>query len=115
MVCDCYSFQETKDAQLYALKCKEQEEQLFRMAAQQASNIPPGFNGQPAPKQNNHKPTWHLVIEDMLARDGVGRKRYNTPLQPFNGRDSLQDAYEEALDLCVYLKNAIEERNAGKA
>lgn len=65
---------------------------------------------QPAPKQNNHKPTWHLVIEDMLARDGVGRKRYNTPLQPFNGRDSLQDAYEEALDLCVYLKNAIEER-----
>jgi hypothetical protein len=27
-------------------------------------------------------------------------------LQPFNGRDSLLDAYEEALDLTVYLKNA---------
>lgn len=87
-MCDCYSYEEKKDAQL-----------------------PAGFNGQPAPKQNNHKPTWHLVIQDMLERDGVGRRRYNTPLQPYNGRDSLQDAYEEALDLCVYLKNAIEERN----
>lgn len=95
---------------------KKEEEYLEKlMAAQSTSNIPPGFNGQPSPKPNNNKPTWHLVIEDMLARDNVGRKKYNTPLHPHNGRDSLQDAYEEALDLCVYLKNAIEERNAGKA
>lgn len=87
-MCDCYSYQETKDAQ-----------------------IPPGFDGQPSPKPNRHKPSWHLVIADMLARDNFGRSKYNTPLQPNNGRDSLQDAYEEALDLCVYLKNAIEERN----
>lgn len=73
--------------------------------------IPKGFDGQPTPKPNERKPTWHLVIQDMLERDGVGRRKYNTPLQPYNGRDSLQDAYEEALDLCVYLKNAIEEQN----
>jgi len=29
-----------------------------------------------------------------------------------NGRDALQDAYEEALDLACYLKQAIEERKA---
>lgn len=54
--------------------------------------------------------TWHLVIADMQDRDSVGRQKYGTPLQPCNGRDSLVDAYQEALDLVVYLRNEIEER-----
>jgi hypothetical protein len=54
--------------------------------------------------------TWELVIEDMRDRDRVGRAKYGTPLQPCNGRDSLVDAYQEALDLVVYLRNEIEER-----
>ena len=41
----------------------------------------------------------------------MGIRKYGTPLQPDNGRDSLQDAYEEALDLCVYLKNEIRLRD----
>jgi hypothetical protein len=49
----------------------------------------------------------------MRARDHAGRKKYGTPLQPRNGRDSLVDAYQEALDLVVYLRNAIEERRLG--
>jgi hypothetical protein len=65
---------------------------------------------QPAPKPNDRPPVWPLVIADMQARDKLGRERYNVPLQPFNGRDALRDAYEEALDLCVYLRQAIEER-----
>lgn len=47
----------------------------------------------------------------MKNRDQMGRKKYGTPLQPNNGRDALQDAYEEALDLAVYLRQAIYERN----
>jgi hypothetical protein len=35
----------------------------------------------------------------------VGRQRYGTFLYPDNGRDSLVDAYQEALDLPVYLGN----------
>ncbi len=62
------------------------------------------------PKTNNRAAIWPLVIADMQARDAVGRERYGTPLQPFNGRDALMDAYEEALDLCAYLRQAIEER-----
>lgn len=65
---------------------------------------------QPVPKNNDNPPTWELVVEDMIKRDMAGRGKYGTPLQPFNGRNSLQDAYEEALDLAVYLKNAILEQ-----
>ncbi len=66
---------------------------------------------QPAPIRNDSTPIWELVIADMKARDQTGRERYGTPLQAGNGRDALQDAYEEALDLAVYLRQAIEERN----
>jgi hypothetical protein len=52
------------------------------------------------------------VIADMHERDQVGRERYGTPLQAHNGRDALVDAYQEALDLVVYLRQAIEERDA---
>jgi hypothetical protein len=39
----------------------------------------------------------------------MGATKYGTRLQPFNGRDSMRDAYEESMDLVVYLRNAIEE------
>ena len=65
---------------------------------------------QSAPCGNDSKPIWELVIADMHARDKLGRQRYGVPLQAGNGRDALQDAYEEALDLAVYLRQAIEER-----
>ncbi len=64
---------------------------------------------QPDPKPNDGTPIWELVIEDMKARDRLGRKRYGTPLQAFNGRKAIQDAYEEILDAAVYLRQAIEE------
>jgi hypothetical protein len=65
---------------------------------------------QPAPRPGTGRPVWELVIEDMQARDALGRERYGTPLQAHNGRDALVDAYQEALDLAVYLRQAIEER-----
>jgi hypothetical protein len=67
---------------------------------------------QPDPVPTGGQPVWQMVIDDMYARDHLGRERYKTPLQAFNGRDPLQDAYEEALDLAVYLKQAIVERDA---
>lgn len=69
---------------------------------------------QPKPKANDYPPVWDLVIADMKSRDQVGRKRYGVPLQPMNGRDTLIDAYEEALDLIVYLRSEIEEREINK-
>ena len=69
---------------------------------------------QPRPEASSARPTWELVIEDMRERDHAGRAKYGLPLQPGNGRDSLVDAYQEALDLCVYLRNEIAEREAMK-
>ncbi len=66
---------------------------------------------QPAPTPNERPPVWPLVVADMESRDVEGRKRYGTPLQPFNGRDALVDAYQEALDLAVYLRQALYERD----
>ncbi len=66
---------------------------------------------QPPPVPNDRPAVWDLVIADMRERDQVGRQRYGTPLQPHNGRDALVDAYQEALDLAVYLRQAIAERD----
>lgn len=51
-----------------------------------------------------------LIVEDMRQRDRIGRERYGTPLQPFNGRDALIDAYQEALDGLAYATQAMLER-----
>lgn len=53
------------------------------------------------------------VIKDMLNRMHVGRERYGTFLETHNGRDSLQDLYEELLDATMYIKQRmLEERDA---
>lgn len=49
-------------------------------------------------------------MDDMRERHVVGVERYGTPLQAFNGRKALVDAYQECLDLAVYLRQEIEER-----
>lgn len=68
----------------------------------------------PAPIESGGPAIWDLVIADMRARDQVGAARYGTRLRPNNGRDALIDAYQEALDLCCYLRQAIFERDEGE-
>ena len=53
-----------------------------------------------------------LVCVDIQNRKRLGIQRYGTVLQPHNGRDALRDAYEEALDLAQYLKQALLERDS---
>ena len=52
-----------------------------------------------------------LVIADLEERRRFGTAKYGEELTAFNERDALQDAYQEALDLVVYLRQAIEERD----
>lgn len=68
-------------------------------------------NSQPAPKPNDKPAVWSMVMRDMVDRDIFGAEKYHTRLQPGNGRDFLVDAYQEALDLVVYLRGAIYERD----
>lgn len=54
---------------------------------------------------------WALVYNDMGTRDDYGNRQYGRPLAPRPGFDALKEAYEEALDLVVYLRTALYERD----
>jgi hypothetical protein len=76
--------------------------------------IDPNAPQPPPDKNNTNEAVWSLVVKDMMDRDAAGYRKYGTRLQAFNGRDALVDAYQEALDMCVYLRQEIEERAAAK-
>lgn len=71
---------------------------------------------QPLPVPNDQESTQESFLrrinEDMPERMQVGLRRYGTLLQPFNGRDYGLDAWEELLDLAVYLEGVRRERDA---
>lgn len=52
-----------------------------------------------------------LVVEDLEARAEAGEEKYGERLRAHNGRDALLDAYQEALDLSMYLRQALEEKS----
>lgn len=67
---------------------------------------------QPMPQPTTGADIWELVIADMHARNDFGTRKYGMPLRADDGRDHLVDAYQEALDLVVYLRQEIEARAA---
>lgn len=53
------------------------------------------------------------LIAEIQARKELGIQRYGSVLMTHNGRDSLRDAREEAVDLAVYLMQVeLEDRDA---
>jgi len=67
-------------------------------------------NHEPPPKKNDKPAVWDLVLKDIKERDSDGLKKYGVRLQPFNGRNSTVDLYQELLDGVVYCRQMIEER-----
>ena len=51
------------------------------------------------------------VLSDIQSRAEFGKAKYGTYLRTNNGRDALMDAYQEAIDLVMYLGQAIMERD----
>lgn len=66
---------------------------------------------QPTAIPNQEPYIWDMVSADLTERVQMGEKKHGTRLQPFNGRDGLKDAYQEAMDLVFYLRQAIYERD----
>lgn len=62
-------------------------------------------------ESNSRPPVFLRVMRDITDRVIAGINKYGTPLQPFNGRNALRDAYEEAQDLTMYLAQALEEQD----
>jgi hypothetical protein len=75
------------------------------------SNIDPATAKQPTPKGSGPDIA-DLVCKDIMARKAEGTAKYGEPLRPFNGRSAMVDAYQEALDMAQYLRQAIEEMEA---
>lgn len=63
---------------------------------------------QPTPKGSGN-PILGMVLADLTNRALEGKEKYGEPLLAHNGRNPLWDAYQEALDLAMYLRQAIEE------
>jgi hypothetical protein len=49
------------------------------------------------------------VQADIEALAVIGHVKYGERLKANNGRDALWDAYQEALDLAMYLRQAIDD------
>jgi len=55
------------------------------------------------------------VIDDLLERERIGQVQYGVPLdQDANKEEWLREAYEEALDKCIYLRLGIERWGNGR-
>lgn len=52
-----------------------------------------------------------IVLRDLAMRVEMGMEKYGQALTSNDGRDPLVDAYQEALDLTLYLRKLIWERD----
>ncbi|MGW7100339.1 hypothetical protein [Streptomyces sp. NPDC054883] len=66
---------------------------------------------QPLPHKGG-EPVQERLIEMIKERRALGIQRYGRPLETFNGRNAVQDALEEALDLATYLTQIEMEQEA---
>lgn len=55
-------------------------------------------------------PISERIFDDMAERHEGGIKKYGVPLTAGDGRNHLIDALQEAYDLCVYLRQELDER-----
>ncbi len=58
---------------------------------------------EPAPTKGKKLVLPH-VVNDLMQRDQLGKKKYGTSLETHNGRSSLWDCYQEMLDAVMYLR-----------
>lgn len=68
------------------------------------------------PTQLNPSGTEAKVCQDIARRQRAGIKKYGTTVacNPLSEEEWLQHAYEEALDLAIYLRRLIEEKGSNK-
>lgn len=60
------------------------------------------------------KQVWSMVVQDMLARNEEGARKYNRYLTSDCPDNMLQHLYEELLDAAVYIKTLIVQKNEDK-
>lgn len=73
---------------------------------------PAAHRHEPPPIRNAQPAVQDLVIADIEARKQVGIEKYGTVLQAFNGRCSTMDAYQESIDMTIYLRQRLVEESS---
>lgn len=51
-------------------------------------------------------PATDTIMPHLVQRDAIGRAKYGKPLEAHNGRNALQDLFEELLDAVMYAAQA---------
>lgn len=69
------------------------------------------MKAQKKPKRNKYPSIFKEAKKILDQRERKGIKTYGTTLQPFNGRNAIQDALEEVADLFVYMTQLLIEQN----
>lgn len=95
--CDCTYADKLKAAGKSKEECK-----FWR----KTENAAPAATPEPAPEKGEYS-VLNAVMDDLQARSDFGMSKYGTRLMSHNGRNSLLDAYQEALDLVMYLKQRL--------
>lgn len=65
--------------------------------------------------QNLHSPQVPRLVQLIESRIELGVRQYGSRLLTHNGRDAVQDALEEALDLLLYVAQALMELRDSRA
>ena len=98
----------------------EPSENVERGAVEYPDEIPPFrpideastrriFREMLAEHERLRSPVFDRVVSDLRRRDELGFQQFGKPIVA-GDRDGLREAYEEALDLCVYLRAELDAR-----
>ena len=67
-----------------------------------------------APEQGDGSEIYQMVLHDIITRSEFGARKYGHPLRTTADVDYLVNAYQELLDLLIYLRGEIHRRDTKK-
>ena len=63
-------------------------------------------------KKGDQKAVIVKVLDDLLDRANVGKTKHGSVLRSHDGSDGLVNAYIQALDMVIYMRHEIMERES---
>ena len=110
----CYRAINQKPVQLDNPEVESDFEPLVSIEDAQEYNANHAATAKQAAPKGSGNPILGMVLADLTNRALEGKEKYGEPLKANNCRNALWDAYQEALDLAMYLRQAIEEQECQK-
>jgi hypothetical protein len=82
-----------------------------RVTSPGVQDLGPATVAQMAPDQGYGFEIYQLVLKDVIERSEFGARKYGQPLRTTAAVDHLVNAYQELLDLLIYLRGEIHQRD----